>query len=580
MAAFFVPMSKTFKLKASAAASMPRFLMIALTLVYALSGLFNHDPWKNDDAEGFGVMWMLAHGHLQDWLFPHISGRDTLIGPPLAYWIGALSIYYLGPLIGEINAARLISGVCFLGTTIMIWYSTYLLARRSEVQPMAFAFGGEPSPKEYGKTIADGALLIFLACVGLAIRVHEASPLLLQLLGLSLLLYGSMRGFDKPLQGGCIAGIALGVIALSGNLWTSILLCLASLISFHIGKKSLVTSWTAALLACFIVFLSIWPLMWLYAGASNADVSQAMHVWWGSSLFSSSVQFKTLEFLAVNFWGYTWPVWPLCFWSIYIWGKNGRQGLSARHLTIPGCTLLTLIILFLFNTDLSEKYLMLLIPPMAILASFGLPFLRRGLISFIDWLSLLSFTIVAGFIWIIWLAKLTGFPQATANNVSRYLPGFVAQFHWLDLIIALIITTLWIFIVRWRVSRSPKVIWRCLIISASGTTLMWVLLMTLWLPTINYAKTYQPVAMRFAKALPANAKCIDSSFLGNAQLASFVYFTRLPLEDNPHCDFMLTHSSSEARAAAIMHQKRLTLLWEDRRDSDKDERLRLYQVSP
>jgi hypothetical protein len=43
---------------------------------------------------------------------------------------------------------------------------------------------------------------------------------------------------------------------------------------------------------------------------------------------------------------------------------------------------------------------------------------------------------------------------------------------------------------------------------------------------------------------------------------------------------MLTHSSSEARAAAIMHQKRLTLLWEDRRDSDKDERLRLYQVSP
>jgi hypothetical protein len=154
----------------------------------------------------------------------------------------------------------------------------------------------------------------------------------------------------------------------------------------------------------------------------------------------------------------------------------------------------------------------------------------------------------------------------------------VAQFNALDLLIAMIITTIWILIVRWRMSRAPKVIWRCLVISASGTTLMWVLLMTLWLPTINYAKTYQPVAQRFAKALPAKFRCIDSSFLGDSQLASFVYFTRLPLQDNPECDLMLTHSAEEAKASAIINQQRLTLLWEDRRDSDKDERLRLYSV--
>jgi hypothetical protein len=108
---------------------------------------------------------------------------------------------------------------------------------------------------------------------------------------------------------------------------------------------------------------------------------------------------------------------------------------------------------------------------------------------------------------------------------------------------------------------------------------MWVLLMTLWLPTINYAKSYQPVAQRFAKALPAQAKCIDSTFLGDAQLASFVFFTRLPLEDNSDCDFILTHTSAEARASSILNKQRLTLLWEDRRDSDKDERLRLYRVN-
>jgi len=578
MAAFFIPMSKTLKLSAASTASMPRVIMVALTLVYALSGLFSHDPWKNDDAEGFGVMWMMAHGNLQDWLFPHISGRDAIVGAPLPYWIGGLSIHYLGPLIGEINSARLISGLCFLGTALLIWYATYLLARRSEVQPMAFAFGGEPSPKEYGKTIADGALLIFLACIGMAIRVHEASPLIMQLLGISLLLYGSIRGFDKPMQGGSIAGVALGVIALSGNLWTALLLCLASLLSFHIRKKRIVFNWAIPLLMTFGLLLALWPVLWTLHDASADRIRQAMNIWWGVYQFHGFVTLNSLEFLGINFWSYTWPVWPLCFWSIYIWTKNGRAGLSASHLTIPGMILIAELVLFLFNQDLSERYLMLLIPPMSILGAFGLPFLRRGLISFIDWLSLLSFTVVAGFIWVIWLAKLTGFPQATANNVARYLPGFVAQFNALDLLIAMIITLIWILIVRWRMSRAPKVIWRCLVISASGTTLMWVLMMTLWLPTINYAKTYRPVAQRFAKALPTQFRCIDSTFLGDSQLASFVYFTRLPLQDNPECDLILTHSAEEAKASAILNQQRLTLLWEDRRDSDKDERLRLYSV--
>jgi hypothetical protein len=41
---------------------------------------------------------------------------------------------------------------------------------------------------------------------------------------------------------------------------------------------------------------------------------------------------------------------------------------------------------------------------------------------------------------------------------------------------------------------------------------------------------------------------------------------------------MLTHTAEEARASSILNQQRLTLIWEDRRDSDKDERLRLYRV--
>jgi 4-amino-4-deoxy-L-arabinose transferase-like glycosyltransferase len=234
----------------------------------------------------------------------------------------------------------------------------------------------------------------------------------------------------------------------------------------------------------------------------------------------------------------------------------------------------------LFRVDANEHDLIVLIPPMAILAAFSIPILRRSVISFIDWFAMLSFTLIAIAVWLIWFAKTSGYPAPIAANVARYIPGFEAQFSLLTLIIALIITALWLWVVQWRTSRAPKVIWRCLIISASGTTLMWVLLMTLWLPTINYAKTYRFVAERLVKAVPADVKCIDSSNLGQAQLASFIYFTKLPLADNPNCSYMLTHNASTASAFSALNDKKLKLLWEDRRAADRSERLRLYQLIP
>jgi 4-amino-4-deoxy-L-arabinose transferase-like glycosyltransferase len=571
-------MQNPIKLTAAATTSIPRSVIFLITLIYAFSGLFGHDPWKNDDAVGFGVMWTLAHGNLLDWVLPNLQGRGVLVGPPLPYWLGALSIHFLGGIIGEINAARLVSASCFVISAISIWYATYLLGRRTEVQPMQFALGGQPSAREYGKTLADGALLIFLACVGLAPRVHEASPLLVELLGVTLLIYGIVRSYDKPWQGGIVSGLGMVAIGLSGMLWTAIFLWVAAFVGFYTRKNKRLTGWIVGSLLITAIGLSSWPILWHLMALPAEKIANAWFIWLGRDQLQAAISLGSLEFLSVNFWAYTWPVWPLSFWSLYLWSTKGKSGVNAAHLVIPSLLFIAEIFLFLLYKDLSERDLMLLSPPMAILAAFGLPFLRRGLISFIDWLSLLTFTIAGGFIWVIWFAKMTGYPKTTAENIARYLPGFVARFNFLDLFFALIITVIWFAIVRWRTSRAPKVIWRCLVISTSGTILLWVLLMNLWLPTINYAKTYQPVAMRFAKALPADAECVDSTFLGDAQLASFHYFTSVNLRDDESCNYTLTHTSEEARASEILNRNKLELVWEDRRDSDRDERLRLYRT--
>ena len=63
--------------------------------------------------------------------------------------------------------------VWFLVATTSLWYATYRLARRPEAQPVAFAFGGEANPRDYGRMLADIAVLLMLATIGIVLRMHE-----------------------------------------------------------------------------------------------------------------------------------------------------------------------------------------------------------------------------------------------------------------------------------------------------------------------------------------------------------------------------------------------------------------------
>jgi len=118
------------KLTAAATASIPRIVIFALTVVYGLAGLFGRDPWKNEDSIGFGVMWHLHQGTWHDLLVPTLTGRTQAMGAPLPYWLGGGFIDLFGSLIGDANAARLSSALCFFVTATAIWYTCYLLGRR------------------------------------------------------------------------------------------------------------------------------------------------------------------------------------------------------------------------------------------------------------------------------------------------------------------------------------------------------------------------------------------------------------------------------------------------------------------
>ncbi|WP_197337121.1 ArnT family glycosyltransferase [Ralstonia solanacearum] len=565
------------RLTASATSALPRWLLLAICVIYGLSGLFYRDPWKNEDAAGFGVMWSMATGNGQDWLMPNIVGRPFVQAGPLVFWIGGAFIRVFGQWMGPSDASRLTTALFFFVTCACIWYGAYLLGRRAEVQPFEFVFGGQPSPLDYGRTLADGALLIFLACVGLAQRGHETTPLVGALCFVALTLYGLIRALDRPVQGSLIYGFGIGCLSLAGGPILPLVITLSVLVTARVTRVLPIKPLLTVALPVSLVLGWSWPAMAYLLAVNPTDAVTFIREWarFDRRQYTGPTA-HSLGYIARNLPPFAWPVWPLAAWAWKSWG--GMR--TAPHIALPLAILLPQVLLLLLQPQPGDDSFLLLIPPMAVMATFALPTLKRAAINAIDWFALLAFTLLGGFVWLVWIAKITGYPAQIARNVFRLLPGYRPTFSWTALLCALLVTAAWVLIVVWRTSRVPKAIWRAVVISAAGTTLLWVLMMTLWLPTIDYAKTYREVAQSAALALPRTYTCVQPIRIGDAQLASFAYFGHIRFgnpEDN--CDILLRHDPYEYGDPSSMPNYEWRIIWEGRRPADRDERFRMYRLT-
>ncbi len=603
--------SPAVRLTASATRALPRWILLALCAAYIVCGLFGRDPWKQEDATGFGVMWTLSQGGWQDWLLPNLVGKPLPSSGPLAYWLGAASIRAFDTWLSPNDAARITTALLFCISAAFIWCSGYLLGRRKEVQPFKYAFGGEPSAKDYGRTLGDGALFIWLACFGLAERIHETTPELTQCACITMLLYGVIRRLDKPIQGTVWSALALGLLTLSGQPVLFFAALIAVLLFAFItyakrreaAKDVFVSASTSApftypatasaphtqsltlqiVIACglLIALLFSWPLAAYFALPEEAPFYLQA---WSLDPFRSfsgplladtrHSALTNLLYVLKNLPLFAWPAWPLALWSWCSWPHHR----SAAHIAWPLALMSSLLAVILLQTHQTNRLFILLLPSLSILGAFALPTLKRGAINAMDWFALLSFTLLGSFVWMVWIAAQTGFPSPIAHNLARLLPGFSPEFRAIHLLFALLTTACWVRLVFWRLSCAPKVLWRSVILSCAGTTLMWVLLMTLWGPFINYSRTYRAVAHDIATHLPTQYRCITPVRLGNAQIASFAYFEnmRFGFSETTPCDLLLRQDDNDYSTPQSPAPYRWKLLWEGRRSTDRSEHFRLY----
>lgn len=488
------------KMSQEAARKLPRWSLLALLTIFAFSGFWATGLWTVRDALSFGTASAMLEGDLSAWVMPMMADSPITETGPLAGWLSAVIIAgsRLTGLMNDISALRFAACLLFALTTAALWYGTWHLARRPEAQPIAFAFGGEAGPKDYGRVVADVAVLLFVSTFGILTRQHEALPDTTLLTMAALSFYGLTLGLKRPVPGAFVAGLAAGLAVVSSTLFAGCWLLLLALItiqclkafSHHRPKRLLIT--VAGALAGFLP----WPL-----AALAVDPAKAV-VWFGEWLPVQLSHFalagpETYLWFAKNALWYLCPIWPFALWGLYAW----RRQIRLTHILLPAAALMAGIPAVFFSSfQAYDTVFLAFLPMLSVIAAFGLVTVRRGYENVLDWFSLTIFSLGLLVLWSYWFAWLTHFAPKMAESLQKLAPGSVPVLD-SGLALAAFVSIIWFVFVGWRLTHRPIVVWRGPWLAAAGITAFSASLVGLYHSALDINRSYEPVVKAVARNL-------------------------------------------------------------------------------
>lgn len=519
----------------SAVRPLSRWALLLLCLAYVVPGFLDRTPWKSADVAAFGYMQAIAQGQAS-WLLPTLGGMPPEADGLLPYWLGALAIQWTPGNLSPDLAVRIPFAILLAITLAATWYGVYYLARSPGAQPVAFAFGGEAQPLDYARTMGDAALLALIACLGLAQLSHETTGYLVQLCTTALTFFGLAALPYRTVAPGVAVTLGLLGLTLAG----------APALAATMGLGGMLLIWRAPASdkdqrLPWLIFLSV-------VTALSAAVAWKLDLWRWRITIPDFAGKDAGSFVRLLIW-FGWPAWPLALWTLWRWRRQIMSQRGHRHLWLPlGVTLLSVSATAL--TQPADRALLLGLPAMAALAAFALPTLGRSVSALIDWFTLIFFSVSSLAVWVIWLAMQTGIPAKPAANVARLAPGFIPSFSLAALVIALLATIGWCGLVWWRASRNRAPLWKSLVLPAGGSTLVWLLLMTLWLPLLDFARSYAPQMQNIRAVIGKEVPCVQVYALTRAQVAAIKYHAKLEVattaKASEACPWLLADPASWA----------------------------------
>lgn len=519
-------------------------LLVVLCAIWLLMGLVGHSPWKPFEAHSIStIKTMLETGH---YIAPVSASSGQIANPPLYYLSAALTAKLFGGLLAIHDASRLATGLWMVITLLMIGMT-----------------GRELWGVGYGRQTT----FIFIGSFGLVLSAHTLMPAISALTGVAAGFYALALAKRRPYRASVLLGFGMGVSFLSTGL-----LPLAIILGTSLTLPCLFSTWRtqsfAKVLAIAIAiaspFLLIWPLL------CHSTEANLFNTWWARSLEQFS-QSNHLYFLNTMLW-YAWPALPLALWGA--WRYRHQLIIKPRFQLMSTFFVVTWLLIG-FAAEEKEVFALPLLIPLTAMAGGSIETLKRGTASALNWFGLIVFGLITGLIWLGWVAMLTGNPAKIKERLT-FLSGLKhLPFNLLAVLVACAVSLIWLFaILRTRhTNRSSATNW------AIGITCVWTLLMTLWLPMIDHARSYQQVFTSLKQALPAKFACVTSSHMGSAQRDLLYYYADLktqPFEtvQRLDCDLYLIQNDRNHQIDPGADWKQI---WHSKRAAERHESFRLFK---
>ncbi|MBC7756957.1 MAG: glycosyl transferase [Bdellovibrio sp.] len=519
-------------------------LLLVLCAIWLCTGLFGHSPWKPFESHTISIVkTILDTGNL---IAPGSASDADIANPPLYYLSAAATAKVFGTILPLHDAARLASGLWMVISLLMI---------------------GMTGRELWGKGFGRQTTFVFIGSLGLVLSAHTLMPAVSTLAAVATAFYALALSRRRPYRASVLLGLGIGTGFLSTGLQP-----LAIIVLSCIALPCLFSAWRSASYAKFLLmailvaspFLLVWPLL------CQHFYPELFNRWWLASLR----QFRHgrhLYFLRTLLW-YAWPALPLAIWG----GWRYRKQLLIKpkfQLIITFFSVAWIVIGFGYK---NEVFALPLLVPLTIMAGGCIESLKRGTASALNWFGLILFGLISGFIWLGWIAMMTGNPAKLKERLL-FLSGLTQlPFSLIAFVSALIVSLIWLLaILRSQHSnRSGATNW------AIGMTAVWTLLMTLWLPMIDSARSYAIIFADLKQALPSSYACVTGNHVGKAQRDLLHYYADIKAQTVEtdgalSCDLYLIQD--EKSREKVEPGKDWKLIWSGKRAAERREVFRLFQ---
>lgn len=520
------------------------WLLVVLAIIWVLGTAFFHSPWEPFEPYVVAVVKGIIMN--KSWFIPYISNEPYLEIQPFYFWFFAIFIK-----IFNITNIYLIANGIRIINTIIITAVVLLVAK----------IGTNISVYKNGRTCA----LLLISSIGFIDNAYQLTPHLIIILGfclliLSLELYESLPGLS-----GWILFAGLLLISINFNC-SFITIAIVTIILLPICNKSFANNkYYITNLIAILLFTIIFSLYCYSFYIINNDFFSLWKTKYTQIFISDSRnRFKYfIEMIKYLDW-YTIPLCIPFIWTLY---KRKHNILKDKVATI--CLLLILVIFFysFFTKSSIENTLFLIFLPMTFLASLEIDSIKITIASLINWFSIFLFGTLGVFLWLVYFLININSDNYIIHEFYKYSQNYQYHFNIWQLIMAILITIIWIFMITRKHIYGREMISNF----ASGVTFFLFLFTALYLPWFDSVLTFKPIISNSKKFFNDDTKCITTNGYNTTQGALYYYYEDINLVPsfNDNIDFSICpYAILATEDKKIINLNKWNILYQQKRPID------------